>query len=48
MFVAVKQKTSVTLSQEALKILARIAKRLGISKSAALEVIIRQSDQESK
>jgi Ribbon-helix-helix protein, copG family. len=39
-----KLKTSVTLSPEAIKILYRLAKKRGISKSAILEVIIREYD----
>lgn len=37
---AAKQKTSFTLSRDALKELERIAKHLGISKSAALAIAI--------
>jgi len=36
-----KKKTSVTLSEEALKLLAELAERYAVSRSAMLEVIIR-------
>jgi hypothetical protein len=36
-----KKKTSVTLSDEAIKLLEEIAQSWGISKSAALEMMIR-------
>lgn len=37
-----RRKTSVTLSDEALNLLEAIAKKLGISKTAVLEIIIRE------
>lgn len=37
-----RKKTSFTLSDEAMKLLERKAKKLGISKTAALEVAIRR------
>ena len=37
-----KRKTSMTLSREALRLLALLAQRSGISKSSTLEMIIRE------
>lgn len=39
-----KKKTSVTLTPAGLECLAEIARGLGLSRSAALEVIVRQFD----
>lgn len=41
-----KYKTSVTLSEEAKRLLELLAKELGISKSDVLEVIIREKAAE--
>lgn len=37
-----KKKTSVTLSDEAIRLLDEIAKKMGLSKSSALEIIVRE------
>lgn len=37
-----KRKTSVTLSDEALRLLDLLAKKSGISKTAVLEIVIRE------
>lgn len=44
--IGMKQKTSVSLSEEAKRLLELLAKELGISKSDVLELIIREKAQQ--
>ena len=41
-----KKQVSYTLSEEALELLEKIARKLGVSKTAVLEMVIRQKARE--
>ena len=43
-----KKKTSLTLSEEAKRLLAELASKLGISQTAVLEIIIREKAKKEK
>lgn len=43
-----KKRTSYTLSEEAKRLLARLAEKLGVSQTAVLEILIREKAKQEE